>query len=96
MKAGIKTFALLLPLVLSGCDDSNDLPCPENGEQFWRHSLDSYFERHPEMVKNTPYELQPGSRYDSHTNWWIVPFDIGSKRLQALLSCDGHLEISGR
>ncbi|RMM02245.1 hypothetical protein APX70_01340 [Pseudomonas syringae pv. maculicola] len=37
-----------------------------------------------------------GARYDTRTHWWIVPVDVGQDKLQALLSCDGHLELSGR
>ncbi|MCQ2995762.1 hypothetical protein [Pseudomonas syringae group sp. J309-1] len=96
MKSRFKTLAILLSLVLSGCDESTEMSCPDNGEQFWLQSLDAYFLRHPEHVKTTPYELKPGASYDSRTNWWTVPFDIGQKRLKALMNCEGHIEISGR
>ncbi|WP_122666743.1 hypothetical protein [Pseudomonas viridiflava] len=96
MKSCFKTLAIVLSVVLAGCEERPEMSCPDNGEQFWLQSLDAYFLRHPQQVKTTPYELQPGASYDSRTNWWIVPFDIGQKKLLALMSCDGHLEISGR
>lgn len=96
MESRFKALAILMSVVLCACDGSTEMSCPDNGEQFWLQSLDAYFIRHPEMVQTTPYELQPGAWYDAKTNWWIVPFDVGQKRLQALMSCDGHLEISGR
>jgi hypothetical protein len=35
-----------------------------------------------------------GARYNEKLNWWVVPFDLRGKRLDALLSCDGNLELT--
>ncbi|TFY93242.1 hypothetical protein DYL61_14870 [Pseudomonas nabeulensis] len=96
-----KVFGFLVLLggsaVLGGCE--NEQPhqnCSGKGEAFFTESLDAYFVEHPQANGGGHYALQSGARYDEINDWWIVPFDFGNKQAQALLSCDGHLEISLR
>lgn len=82
---------------MSGCgNEQQTASCSDKGEAFFTESLDVYFAKHPQAGGDKSYTLQPGARYDETNNWWVVPFDYGDKRAQALLSCDGHLEISLR
>lgn len=69
--------------------------CPHEGQTFFENSIGAYFERHPPRHASTA-QILPGASYDTSTNWWIVPVDVGPDKYWALLSCDGHLELSGR
>lgn len=84
-------------LLLSGCgDDTTRLYCPDKGKDFFEQSVAAYFVRHPPPPEQQPIKVLEGGWYDTGTNWWIVPVDGGSEKWSALLSCDGHLELSGR
>lgn len=84
-------------LLFSGCgDDTTSLYCPDKGKDFFEQSVAAYFVRHPPTSDQQPIKVLEGARYDTGTNWWIVPVDVGSKKWNALMSCDGHLELSGR
>lgn len=83
--------------LLGGCGETKSKQdCSTEGEAFFTKSLDAYFAAHPQANGDNSYVLQPGANYDKTNNWWIVPFDYGGKKSQALLSCDGRLEISLR
>jgi hypothetical protein len=88
-------LAVIAVTVLSGCDDSSEMYCPNEGRAFFESSINAYFERHPPRQGDTVHIL-PGANYDTTTNWWLVPVDVGPEKLLALLSCDGHLELSDR
>ncbi|MFK3794744.1 hypothetical protein [Pseudomonas sp. NPDC088444] len=98
MKKAYGLLAMLCAgLVLAGCgEEKSKQECSNEGEAFFTQSLDSYFVKHPQAIENGSYTLRPGARYDSNNNWWVVPFDYSDKKAQALLSCDGHLEITLR
>ena len=84
-------------LLLSGCgDDTSSMHCPDKGKEFFEESVKAYFLSHPPIGAGTSITILDGASYDSSTNWWIVPIDIGKQKWNALLSCDGHLELSGR
>jgi hypothetical protein len=87
----------LASLVLSGCgDDSAEMNCPDADRAFFDQSLANYFARHQNASGTTMYRIAGKARYDTGTHWWIVPVDTEGRKLQALLSCDGRLELSGR
>ncbi|WP_434681334.1 hypothetical protein J3P77_09555 [Pseudomonas sp. R1-18] len=92
---------LLLPLMastllLTACGEKDAGSCADGGsESFFKSSLDSYYTRNnPDMVGK--YQLVESAKYDSTTNWWMVPVDAEGRKLLALISCDGRLELSGR
>ncbi|SDS65878.1 hypothetical protein SAMN04490182_2066 [Pseudomonas cedrina] len=98
MKKVFGILALFFACVtLSACGNEKQVEnCSGKGEAFFTESLNAYFSKHPRTGDDQSYTLQPGARYDETNDWWIVPFDYGDERAQALLSCDGHLEISSR
>ncbi|MGE7993355.1 hypothetical protein ACQKPE_20400 [Pseudomonas sp. NPDC089554] len=84
-------------MVLAGCGERDAGSCAAGGsEAFFKASIDAYYQRHAQQEASKSYTLVEGAHYDTTTNWWMVPFDAGSERLQALISCDGRLEITGR
>ncbi|OSR70707.1 hypothetical protein BV326_02839 [Pseudomonas syringae pv. actinidiae] len=95
------THAVLLVLLilavawLAQSGESDEMHCPDKDANFFADSINAYFDKHPPKAGNT-VTVVDGARYDNHTHWWIVPVDVGQDKLQALLSCDGHLELSGR
>ncbi|WP_024656839.1 hypothetical protein N027_06115 [Pseudomonas syringae USA007] len=95
------TRAVLLVLLilavawLAQSGESDDMHCPDKNANFFADSINAYFDKHPPKAGKT-VTVVAGARYDNHTHWWTVPVDVGQDKLQALLSCDGHLELSGR
>ncbi|POP66549.1 hypothetical protein [Pseudomonas syringae] len=84
-------------MLMSGCGEKDAGTCPESGtEAFFKKAIDGYYKRHNESDAIARYKLAEPSHYDATTNWWMVPFDIDGQKLQALISCDGRLEITGR
>lgn len=63
---------------------------------FINKSVADYFARHQNASGTRTYQLVGGNYYDATTHWWIVPLDADGQKLQALLSCDGRIELSGR
>lgn len=83
--------------IVSGCgDDSYKLNCPEADSTFIEKSVADFFARHQNPSGTRTYRLVGGNYYDTATHWWIVPLDADGQKLQALLSCDGRLELTGR
>lgn len=95
MRQGIFIGAALLA-ALAGCDDSGDMFCPDKGQDFFDQSVKAYFTKHPPVEGIENVKVLSGAAYDTATNWWVVPVDVGEDKWNALLSCDGHLELSGR
>jgi hypothetical protein len=84
-------------LLLSGCgDDTSSLYCAHKGRDFFEQSVAAYFIQHPPLPDQHLIKVLEGASYDTKTNWWIVPAEVGPLKWNALLSCDGHLELSGR
>ena len=63
---------------------------------FFDQSVKAYFTKHPPVEGIENVKVLSGATYDTATNWWVVPVDVGEDKWNALLSCDGHLELSGR
>lgn len=95
MRPGIFIGAALLA-ALAGCDDSGNMSCSDKGQDFFDQSVKAYFKKHPPSTGTESVKVLPGATYDTATNWWVVPVDVGEEKWNALLSCDGHLELSGR
>lgn len=88
-------LVLCAPLVVTGCgDNSSEMHCPEKGEDFFKESVDKYFQKHP-TSNGESYRVLDGATYEKVTNWWTVPVLVGTQKWNALLSCDGYLELSG-
>lgn len=91
--------SLIFPIILTvfalqACGKEEIFPCPQADEQFIQSSLDAYFKKHPRPgIKPV---IDGRSHYDTSTNWWIVPLKGSDGNIQALLSCDGFIEITGR
>jgi hypothetical protein len=83
-------------LVLTACDKDEEISCSGSGQEFFEASVNAYFEKHPPARGMDSVRVLPGGTYNSHLNWWVVPVDVGAEKWSALLSCDGHLELSGR
>lgn len=82
-------------VLLAGCDDgASGMQCPGYGRSFFEASINAYVQRHGRG--DYAFQVLEGATYDPQLNWWTVPFDWKGRELQALLSCDGHLEVSGR
>jgi hypothetical protein len=86
---------LLSVLLLSGCgSETKEISCKEKGADFFKVSLQSYFKKQGKSQDADDFKLLDGARYNEKLNWWVVPFDLRGKRLDALLSCDGNLELT--
>lgn len=86
-------IAAIAALSISGCQKEDGESCTSMGPDFFTRSLDTYFSEHDQSALGS-YELEPGERYDSTNNWWIVPFKLKEKGYLAMISCDGRLELS--
>lgn len=95
MRKGIFIGVALLA-ALAGCDDSGNMSCPDKGQDFFDQSVKAYFKKHTPAEGIENVKVLSGATYDTATNWWVVPVDVGKEEWYALLSCDGHLELSGR
>lgn len=94
LKKALKVCAALATISLAACDNEiEDQSCPSNGEAFFRTSIDAYWRNHDDS-KVGRYSLQPGAKYNTTEDWWVVPFESEGKRYLAMISCDGHLELS--
>lgn len=91
-----RVFFSVWVIAISGCNDSQEASCPFAGQSFFERSVHAYFSKHPPAIGLEQIKVLPGARYDEHTHWWIVPIDMGEAKINALLSCDGYLELSGR
>lgn len=83
-------------LLLLGCGERPQQDCPTYGDKFFNDSVRNYFLSHGRKEDANTFRLAGDATYDGTNKWWVVPFDTQSKKLLALLSCDGHLEITGR
>lgn len=82
---------------MAGCGEKDSGTCAESGTNaFFKSSIDAYYKRQNQPAKVDRYTLVEGAHYDPTTNWWMVPFDVDGEELQALISCDGRLEVTGR
>ncbi|EGH74182.1 hypothetical protein [Pseudomonas syringae] len=82
--------------LLVGCSEPDLESCADRGEGFFTKSINLYLSAHERSEDLGRFTYAGVARYDDRTNWWIVPFDLNGQRFQALLSCDGKLELSGR
>lgn len=95
------TRAVLLVLLifaiawLAQSGDGDERHCPDKDAEFFADAINAYFDKHPPNAGKA-VNIVDGARYDDRTHWWTVPVDVGTEKLQALLSCDGHLELSRR
>ncbi|MFJ4431904.1 hypothetical protein ACIPZG_13130 [Pseudomonas sp. NPDC089395] len=86
-------IAAMAALSISGCQKEDEASCASMEQAFFKRSLDAYYSEHDQSALSS-YELEPGERYDSTNNWWIVPFKLKEKGYLAMISCDGRLELS--
>ena len=97
MKKATWLFCAISLVLMAGCGEKDAGNCAANGsEAFFKSSIDAYYKRNGQQGKADRYSLIEGAHYDATTNWWMVPFDVDGEKLQALISCDGRLEITGR
>lgn len=97
MKKALGLTCAVCVVLMSGCGEKDAGSCPGAGtEAFFKNAIDAYYKRHKEPAAISRYKLAEPGHYDATTNWWMVPFDIDGQKLQALISCDGRLEITGR
>lgn len=97
MKKAPWLFYVISFWLIAGCGKKDAGECSANGsEAFFKSSIDGYYKRSDQQAKAVRYSLVEGAHYDATTNWWMVPFDMDGEKLQALISCDGRLEITGR
>lgn len=82
--------------LLGGCGESDLEPCADRGEEFFTQSINQYLSAHDRSADVNRFAYAGIPRYDEHTNWWMVPFDLRGQRYLTMLSCDGKLELSGR
>lgn len=90
------SLVILASLGLTACEKSEQTSCSGSGQEFFEASVNSYFAKHPPASGIDSVRILPGASYNSDLNWWVVPLDVGAEKWNALLSCDGHLELSGR
>ncbi|WP_183001599.1 MULTISPECIES: hypothetical protein [unclassified Pseudomonas] len=89
--------AAALMVSLHGCDNKKGVGvCPAAEQSFFSASLKQHYLDQNLPVAAESFRLVGTATYDDHNNWWMVPFDLNGQKLQALLSCDGRLEITGR
>ncbi|WP_421526438.1 hypothetical protein [Pseudomonas yamanorum] len=89
--------SLIVITVLHGCDDKKGVGvCPIKDVNFFSDSLKKHYLDQNQPANAGAFKLVGDALYDDQNNWWMVPFDLDGQKLQALLSCDGRLEITGR
>lgn len=89
------SLVLLSTLLLSGCgSEEKEITCKEQGTDFFKASLQAYFKKQGKSQDANDFSLLDGARYNEKLNWWVVPFDLRGERMDALLSCDGELELT--
>ncbi|WP_287812493.1 hypothetical protein [Pseudomonas sp.] len=92
---GVVAGLLVVGCLLQGCDDKS-LSCPDADQDFFDRSIKDHLERNPSQNGVENYQTDGTATYDSHNNWWSVPFVSGKKKMLAILSCDGAVEFSER
>ena len=85
---------LMMAIFVQGCGDGSDVSCPEANRAFFDNSIKGHLERNPREGEVTDYKPQGDATYDSYNNWWSVPFVSGARKMIAILSCDGRVELS--
>lgn len=94
MRVGKVCGLVGLLVLLAGCDDGPaGMQCPGYGRSFFDASINGYVQRHGRG--DYAFELLGEAQYDAKLSWWRVPFEWKGREWQALVSCDGHLEVSG-
>lgn len=86
----------MMVLLLQGCNEGADASCSKADRIFFEHSIRSHLERNPKANGIADYHSDGSATYDSHNNWWAVPFVSNGKKMLAILSCDGRVELSER
>lgn len=96
MKKSLISLAsgLVIAASLVGCDEKKLDPCPEKGADFFKSSIAAHYEKQGKPTSAKDFKLVDGASYNEKLNWWVVPFDLNAKRMNALLSCDGNLELT--
>lgn len=90
----VASLAVLL-LFLAGCFGGDDgVICDKKDDAFLRNSLIRYFEKKGESEKVPRLKIDGNARYSKNTNWWVVAFTLDGELYNALISCDGQLELT--
>jgi hypothetical protein len=90
----IASGALLIATLVGCSEDREPAACPEKGSSFFESSIAAHYRKQGKEAAATSFKLADGARYNSDLKWWTVPFDLDGKLMNALLSCDGHLELT--
>lgn len=92
--ARVPSLAVLL-LFLGGCFGGGDeVTCDRKDDSFLRNSLIHYFEKKGESEKIPRLKIDSKAQYSKNTNWWVVAFTLDGELYNALISCDGQLELT--
>ena len=86
----------MMGLFLQGCNGGAEASCPKEDRAFFEHSIRSHLERNPGVNGIADFHSDGSATYDSHHNWWAVPFVSNGRKMLAILSCDGRVELSER
>jgi len=96
VSAMVGAAVAMMGLVLQGCNGDSDVSCSKADRVFFEHSIRSHLQRNPGANGVVDYSADGSATYDSHNNWWAVPFVSNGKKMLAILSCDGRVELSER
>ncbi len=89
-----RVAVLIMTIFVQGCGDNSDVSCPEADRIFFDNSIKGHLERNPGEGGIAHYQPDGEAIYDSHNNWWSVPFVSDARQMIAIVSCDGRVELS--
>ena len=87
---------LLLAFVLVACERKPVSPCPLVGPEFWESAIHRYFEDRPPRSRVASVTILEDARYNYSPPGWMVSVEVPDYKYIAWVSCDGHVELSGR
>ncbi|MCO8169267.1 hypothetical protein NJC40_15960 [Pseudomonas sp. 21LCFQ02] len=90
----LSTAALLVMVV--GCGQQQSAPCPEAGQDFLEKSIRAYFDRFPPKGGGEGVRILSDATYNPAHRLWSVSVDVPDNKYYAMVSCNGHTELSSR
>ncbi|MFC0337895.1 hypothetical protein SAMN05421848_1312 [Kushneria avicenniae] len=93
---GLMTVLIIAGVVLSGYADTGH-DCADRSDAQVKRDLEAYASRHPESFSMEGYRMLGERRYTESKRGDIlaIPFETTSGRFTGLLTCQGHVELSG-
>jgi len=94
MRVSTSILALLTLSTVAGCGKDPLESCPDVGRAFIETSVRTYFDRTYPAIGGTSVNVLSDEHYDATAKMWTVSANTPEKDYFALISCDGHVELS--